>query len=397
MTEGVLAAKEKFLEELDLEDQFHEKLRSFTSDVKMKMRSISREAAIQLFEFAFLFLTQAFPDLAGFESESDVIQDGSMELRKDFDKLKRTLSQKLKEAQQSSEKLEDAQQTFYEKQQTLSEKVDAQQTFSKNLEYAQKIFCEKLEYVEEKLEGAQQNLSEKFSKVEERASFFREKVENNLNKILQATAAPSSSTTLASASVAATTRRCTQNLSRRSTFSARAPTDTAVPETFDTKLLPGGLVVLSDYENNCVKLYDWRGGHIHTKALDSSPDSMTVMDIRSLASWDLCVTLPNTRKISLMGVTPSGVSIKKSIKTSKKYSAIAAVTTQTLAVGYRAGCGIDLIDLSGRILHQLSSTFSPWSMLTTPGRFLMMSTYTYDSIAKMKLEDETIVFHHEVE
>ena len=31
MTEGVLAAKEKFLEEL--EDQFHEKLRSFTSDV----------------------------------------------------------------------------------------------------------------------------------------------------------------------------------------------------------------------------------------------------------------------------------------------------------------------------------------------------------------------------
>ncbi|KAK3762626.1 hypothetical protein RRG08_040394, partial [Elysia crispata] len=83
-----------------------------------------------------------------------------------------------------------------------------------------------------------------------------------------------------------------------------------------------------------------------------------------------------------------------SIKTTKEYGAIAAVTTQTLAVGYWRG--IDLIDLSGRILRQLSSTLSPWSMLTTPDGFLMMSSYRDDSIAKMKLEDQTIVFDHKV-
>ena len=31
----------------------------------MKMRSVSKEAAIQVFEFALLFLTQTFPDLGG--------------------------------------------------------------------------------------------------------------------------------------------------------------------------------------------------------------------------------------------------------------------------------------------------------------------------------------------
>ena len=46
--------------------------------------------------------------------------------------------------------------------------------------------------------------------------------------------------------------------------------------------------------------------------------------------------------------------LQTSMKTSKKYWAIAAVTTQTLAIGYWPDAGIDLIDLSGRILRQLS-------------------------------------------
>ncbi|KAK3697907.1 hypothetical protein RRG08_005856 [Elysia crispata] len=88
--------------------------------------------------------------------------------------------------------------------------------------------------------------------------------------------------------------------------------------------------------------------------------------------------------------------IKTSIETSRQYDAIAAVTTQTLAVGYASHAGIDLIDLSGRILRQISSTLYPWSMLTTPDGFLMMSSYRDNSIAKMKLEDQTIVFDHKV-
>ncbi|KAK3725300.1 hypothetical protein RRG08_036694, partial [Elysia crispata] len=396
MTEAVLSAKDKFIEEL--EDQFHDKLRSFTSDVKMKMRSVSKEAANQVFEFALLFLTQAFPDLGGFESASDVIKDGTMELRKDFDKLERTLSQKLKEAQQSfAEKLEDSQQSFSEKledaKQTFSKKVeDAQQTLSEKFD-AQQTFCEKLEYDQqsffEKLEDAQQNLSQKFSEVQEKASSFQHKVENDLDelskaneskthqilglrklqnllrektKTSQTTAVTTPSTTKASASAAATPCGPPKSLSQRSTFSARTRNDTNVPHISDTKLLPGGLVVLSDYNNHCAKLYDNQGRHIHTQALDSSPCSMTVMDIGSPASWDLCVTLPLINKISLMEVRSNGVNIKTSIKTSKEYTAIAAVTTQTLAVGSFLPAGMDLIDLSGRILRLLNSTLSPWSM-----------------------------------
>ena len=72
-----------------------------------------------------------------------------MELRKDLDKLEKTLSQKLKEAQESfSEKLEDAKQTFGEK-----------------------------------LEDAQQSLSEKLSEVQENASSFQHKVENDLDQV----------------------------------------------------------------------------------------------------------------------------------------------------------------------------------------------------------------------
>ena len=47
--------------------------------------------------------------------------------------------------------------------------------------------------------------------------------------------------------------------------------------------------------------------------------------------------------------------LQKFIKTSKNYWAISAVTTQTLAVS--SWPGIDLIDLSGNILYQMSKAF----------------------------------------
>ncbi|KAK3781919.1 hypothetical protein RRG08_064174 [Elysia crispata] len=85
------------------------------------------------------------------------------------------------------------------------------------------------------------------------------------------------------------------------------------------------------------------------------------------------------------------------MKTSKQYLAIAAVTTQTLAVGLWSGAGIDLIDLSGRILRQLSSTLSPFYMVTTADGYLIMSIKTDNSIAKLKLEDKSTFFHHKAQ
>ncbi|KAK3724964.1 hypothetical protein RRG08_005395 [Elysia crispata] len=113
----------------------------------------------------------------------------------------------------------------------------------------------------------------------------------------------------------------------------------------DMKLLPGGLVTLAVNNNDCIKLYDWQ----------------------------------------------------TSIKTSKQYKAIAAVTTQTLAVSYRSGAGIDLIDLSGGILYQLSSKLYPLSMVSRADGFLFMSILSDDSIAKVKLEGGSTIFRHKVE
>ncbi|KAK3702944.1 hypothetical protein RRG08_047317 [Elysia crispata] len=64
----------------NLEQKFHQKVNNFTADAKTKMRSFSREAAIQVFELTLVFLTQAFPDLSSLESASDNIQDETMKL-----------------------------------------------------------------------------------------------------------------------------------------------------------------------------------------------------------------------------------------------------------------------------------------------------------------------------
>ncbi|KAK3744151.1 hypothetical protein RRG08_064178 [Elysia crispata] len=216
-------------------------------------------------------------------------------------------------------------------------------------------------------------ISETLSGVEEKASSFQKEVENDLEelnkskeshthqilglrklqkllcdktKISQTVAATTPS--LASVSTASRLR-----LSHKSTFSGKSPIDTNVPSILDMKLLPGGLVILADFSNTCLKLFNLQGCHIYNHALDSRPFRMAVMDITCKWSWDLWVTPPIKNNITHLAVTPNGLNIKTSMKTSKHYTAIAAVTTQTLAVGYLSGAGIDLIDLSGRILRQL--------------------------------------------
>ena len=124
-----------------------------------------------IFKGTSLYFKFLYNFFLAFESASDAIKDGTLELRKDIDKLEKTLSQKLKEAQESfSEKLEDAKQTFSEKLE------DAKQTFGEKLEDAQQTFGEKLE-------DAQQNLSEKLSEVQENANSFQHKVENDLDQV----------------------------------------------------------------------------------------------------------------------------------------------------------------------------------------------------------------------
>ncbi|KAK3758659.1 hypothetical protein RRG08_000216 [Elysia crispata] len=312
MNAGLYAAKEKLID--DLENQFVERVKMFTSDAKTRMRSVSREAAMQVFEFTLVFLTQVFPDLSRLESASD-------------DAISEKLSGVEEKASSFQKKVENDLEKLNKSKESHTHQI-------LGLRKLQKLLCDK-------------------------------------TKISQTVTATTPTSSLATASKA-----LGLSLSHKSTFSGKCPIDTNVPSILDMKLLPGGLVILADSLNNCVKLFNLQGRHIYNQALDSRPFRMAVMDIT---------------------FTPNGINIKTSMKTSKKYLEIAAVTTQTLAVGFWPHSGIDLIDLSGRILRQLSSTLSPLYMVTTADGYLMMSIFRDNSIAKLKLEDTSTFFHHTVQ
>ncbi|KAK3757272.1 hypothetical protein RRG08_047463 [Elysia crispata] len=69
MNPSVFAVKEKMVDEL--EEEFIEKVKLFTFNVKTKMRAMPREAGMQVFEFALVFLTQTLPDLSRLDTAPD--------------------------------------------------------------------------------------------------------------------------------------------------------------------------------------------------------------------------------------------------------------------------------------------------------------------------------------
>ncbi|GFR97840.1 hypothetical protein ElyMa_004486800 [Elysia marginata] len=71
------------------------------------------------------------------------------------------------------------------------------------------------------------------------------------------TATTSSASSLASASATATSPGGPiQSLRLRSSFSVKADSDVHAPYICDLKLLPGGLVLVADWNNKCVKLFN---------------------------------------------------------------------------------------------------------------------------------------------
>ncbi|GFR92080.1 hypothetical protein ElyMa_002609100, partial [Elysia marginata] len=97
-----------------------------------------------------------------------------------------------------------------------------------------------------------------------------------------------------------------------------------------------------------------KGHFIDSQKLDSQPFCIAVLNPTSTCDWDVAVTLPGKRQIALIKGTQQRISFETSITTSKPCWATAAVDQGTLAVGYWRVDGIDLIDLSGHILRQLS-------------------------------------------
>ncbi|KAK3724965.1 hypothetical protein RRG08_005396 [Elysia crispata] len=334
MSESAFSAKEKFLDEL--EEQFLKNVKDFTSDVKKTMRNASRQCAMEIFEMAIVFLTQVFPNPTSIGAslcDSDDIQSVSKRL------------------------------SDVETKETLIEK--------------------KLNKGLEKISGLR-----KLQTV-----ILKERI-----KASQTAAATTTATSSGLASAAATTaqQRPVQKLSAKAIFSVKVPEDTKGPCIVDIKLLPGGLVLLADFGNKCLKLYNQSGSYVKSQILDRAPLRLAVMDDRSLLQQNVALTLQEKSLIVIHTISSVSMSLKIPIRTAKPCCAIAAVDAKTLAVGYFDVKGIDLIDLSGRVLRQISSHFRPNYMMTTSDECLVIS-FGSNEIATINLANGDTSFVQKVE
>ncbi|GFO49863.1 hypothetical protein PoB_007636800, partial [Plakobranchus ocellatus] len=143
-----------------------------------------------------------------------------------------------------------------------------------------------------------------------------------------------------------------RDVRQRADFTVKVTADKRTPSIQDVQLLPGGRLLLVDCGNQCVKLFNTRGQHLHTLECRSEPRRLAVLDSSSIRHT-VAVTLPGCSGIDILEVTGDKVKVKRTLQMSRDYWAMAAVNNLTLAVGYWRCSGIDLIDLGGQVLRQI--------------------------------------------
>ncbi|RUS74842.1 hypothetical protein EGW08_017399 [Elysia chlorotica] len=297
MNPRILAAKEKMLD--DLVGEFKDRLDIFSTEVKTKMRSSSNEMATHMFEVVLLFLTQVFPDLSTLDSGSESTLSG---FEKDLAETKQSLAETKQSLSETKQSLSETKQSLSETKQSLLETKQSLSETKQSLSETKKSLSE--------TKQSHRFLSTKILKNEEKAILFKRQIKKlnkvsetnthqiwglrKLQKLLsnmtmtiqtaaaaavaaavpsaqataatpqsaqataatpqsaQATAAtPSAQATAATPqsaqATAATPRGPPKSLRHESTFSAKTAGDSETPCIEDMKLLPGGLVLLSDW------------------------------------------------------------------------------------------------------------------------------------------------------
>ncbi|GFO17540.1 hypothetical protein PoB_004404500 [Plakobranchus ocellatus] len=135
-----------------------------------------------------------------------------------------------------------------------------------------------------------------------------------------------------------------------------------------------------------------QGQHLHTLECRSQPYRLAVLD-SSATLHTVAVTLPFSFSIDILEVGVNNMKVKRTLRTSQKYFAVAAVNNHTLAVW--CGSTIDLIDLGGQFLRQICYSVDPRYMNITEDGYLMCST-SKNSIARVEVGTGTVVFHKSV-
>ncbi|GFO28674.1 hypothetical protein PoB_005517900 [Plakobranchus ocellatus] len=130
------------------------------------------------------------------------------------------------------------------------------------------------------------------------------------------------------AATASAISRPLKGVRQRTKFIAKVAKDQYTSDIEDVQLLPGGRILLADWRNEYVKLFDTQGQHLSSLQCTNRPFRLAVLD----SSGD-----------------------SKKLQMSRQYYAVAAVNKLSLAAAYwRFGHhGIDQIDLDGRVLRQI--------------------------------------------
>ncbi|GFO17752.1 hypothetical protein PoB_004425700 [Plakobranchus ocellatus] len=168
-------------------------------------------------------------------------------------------------------------------------------------------------------------------------------VAESANVTTQAAAAAAAVTPPPTAPSASALSRPLKDVRHRNSFVAQISDDQSTPDITDVQLLSGGRLLLADWDNKCVKLFD----------------------------------------------------TQRTLQTSRQYGPVTAVNNLTLAVGYWGDSGIDLIDLGGQVLRQIcSSVYTNYMDITEDGG-LVCSTWD-DKIARVQVDTGTVAFNKSV-
>ncbi|GFN93108.1 hypothetical protein PoB_001961400 [Plakobranchus ocellatus] len=181
------------------------------------------------------------------------------------------------------------------------------------------------------------------------------------------------------------------HIEKRDDFGLKSETGWPTVKIRDVKLLPGGRLLLADTDRVILLTTQHHHNHCHPLECRRHPYSLAVLDSTG-TNHTVAVTLSGCPGIEIIEVIDLNLKVKRSLNTSREYSAVAALTYRTLAVGYAwRSPGIDIIDLDGRVLRQICSSLVPFFMDITEDGVLMCSTRD-NTIARVQMDTGTVAF-----
>ncbi|GFO49510.1 hypothetical protein PoB_007601500 [Plakobranchus ocellatus] len=361
MSDRSIQRKEDYL------DWMHEKFcassRAYVSAVKAALRSHRREHAAEIFERAIDVLSPDFPDptsIAG-QTQEEEGGDGN-ELNSLKDRIAQ-IERQLQEAQDERSTLESELKSVRQEAQNERSTLESELKSVRQEAQLNSSMKKNVRRLDTKLETL---ASETKDSIKELTEVSKENSANiqGLRKLQMlmkqrdqtAAAAAAAVTPPPTGATASALSRPLKGVRQRADFTIKVTADKLSPGIEDVQLLPGGRLLLADWNNMCVKLFNTQGQHLHTLECRSPPSHLAVLDSSSIRHT-MAVTLPLCSGIDILEVNGDKVKVKRTLQTSRDYWAVAAVNNLTLAVGYDIDPGIDLIDLGGHVLSQICVNF----------------------------------------